>query len=93
MIIFCKGEAIFPLEKIIHLVFDLEYQKPAEDFSNRHDKLENDFEDPEGTVFLSIPINFSQIVAFDLIAPGNLLMFQNVVINLLMFQNVVITIC
>ena len=63
-------------------MFDLEYQKPAEDFSNRHDKLENDFEDPEGTVFLSIPINFSQTVAFDLIVPRNLLMFQNVVITI-----------
>ena len=63
-------------------MFDLEYQKPAEDFSNRHDKLENDFEDPEGTVFLPIPINFAQIVAFDLIATRNLLMFQNVVITI-----------
>ena len=54
MIIFSKGESNFSLEKAIYLEFDLEYQKPEEDFSNSHDKLETDFEDPEGRLFLLI---------------------------------------
>ena len=78
MIIISKGESNFSLEKDIHLEFDLEYQKPAEDFGNSHDKLENGSEDLESNVFLFIPNNCAQVVAFHLISPGNLLMFRNV---------------